>query len=324
MTTKFKTVRTSLKATDAGDVEVVFATLNVVDHDGDILTKAAFDDGAPVVISAYGHGSHRGELPIGKGRIVMSDTEAKMVGRFFMNTTHGRDAFLTVKELSDEDALQEWSFSLRDVTGATGEDQNGDAGFVIDHVFVKEVSPVLEGAGINTHTVVAKAMKESVAATRTLLTAAGSERWASDDVYVYVEDFDPEASTAVFCIWDDGVERLAQVSFARDGQNVTLSDEETDVQRVTEYVPKSGARFIEQAKSVLAGVTALADRAVEVVARRTEKGKHLSPESAAVVGELDTQLGRLRDAVKAAPTVERALTPLDARITLAQMEDDEE
>ena len=144
-----------VKAGDSGEVEAVFATLNVVDHDGDVMRKEAFTDGAPVVISAYGHRSHMGELPIGKGRIEMTDTEARMKGQFFLDTTHGRDAFTTIKNLSDDDQLQEWSFSLRDVTSHTEQVEGREAN-VITAVTVKEVSPVLEGAGIDTHTVVAK------------------------------------------------------------------------------------------------------------------------------------------------------------------------
>lgn len=144
-----------LKDGNSGDVEAVFATLDVIDHDGDVLRKSAFTDGAPVVISAYGHRSHFGDLPLGKGRIVMTDTEAKMVGRFFLDTTHGRDAFTTIKNLSDDDQLQEWSFSLRDVESHTEQVGGRDAN-VITRVSVKEVSPVLEGAGIDTRTLVAK------------------------------------------------------------------------------------------------------------------------------------------------------------------------
>lgn len=40
---------------DRGEVTAVFSTFDVVDADGDVTRKGAFTEGAPVVISAYGH-----------------------------------------------------------------------------------------------------------------------------------------------------------------------------------------------------------------------------------------------------------------------------
>ena len=89
MTTKRKNVQSvAVKAGDKGEISGVFATLDVVDHDGDILTKEAFEDGAPIVISAYGHRSHVGELPIGRGQIVLTDDEAQ----FARQVLHGHCA----------------------------------------------------------------------------------------------------------------------------------------------------------------------------------------------------------------------------------------
>ena len=74
-----------------------------------------------------------------------------------MDTAHGRDAFTTVKNLGE---LQEWSFSLRNVESHT-EERDGEKANVITHVDVKEISPVLEGAGIDTRTLVAKGLTVS-------------------------------------------------------------------------------------------------------------------------------------------------------------------
>jgi hypothetical protein len=226
-----------VKDGDSGQVEAVFATLGVIDHDGDVLTKGAFTDGAPVVISAYGHGSHMGALPIGKGRIVMSDTEARMVGQFFMDTSHGRDAFHTVKNLSGDDSLQEWSFSLRDIE-SHAEQLDGREANVITRVAVKEVSPVLEGAGIATRTVAAKA----------------------------------------------------------------------------------GARFVDQAAVVLGDLTALTERAVEVVAMRSDKNKGLSAETVVVLAALQAQADKLKTVVEHSAAVRHMLTPLMAMLAVAELE----
>jgi hypothetical protein len=140
---------------DRGLVTAVFATLGVVDLDGDVTRKGAFTSGANVVISAYGHTSWDGELPLGKGTITERGKEAILDGQFFLNTTHGRDAWETVKELS-ADGLQEWSYSLHNIQYEFGEQDGREVRF-LNKIDVKEVSPVLKGAGIDTRTLAVKA-----------------------------------------------------------------------------------------------------------------------------------------------------------------------
>lgn len=144
----------TVKDAALGTVQAVFATLNVVDHDGDVTLPGAFKDGAQVVISSYGHKSWDGALPVGHGVIREVGDEAILDGQFLMDTTHGRDAFSTVKALSDV-GLQEWSYSLQNVTGSFGH-VDGQAVHFLEAIDVKEVSPVLVGAGIGTRTLATK------------------------------------------------------------------------------------------------------------------------------------------------------------------------
>ncbi len=154
MTSKFLR-DVELKDNDGkGEVSAVFATLNVIDLDGDVTRKGAFTDGAPVVISAYGHTSWDGTLPVGKGTIREVGDDAILEGHFLLNTSLGRDTWETVKALS-EDGLQEWSYSLHDVKAEAGEMDGRKVKF-INRVTVKEVSPVLKGAGIDTRTLTVK------------------------------------------------------------------------------------------------------------------------------------------------------------------------
>lgn len=146
-----------VKDASKGEVSAVFSTFNVLDHDGDVLLPGAIKDGAEVVISAYGHRSHAGELPVGKGVIKTSKEDAVLEGKFFLGTEAGRDTFEVVKELGP---LGEWSYSLNDVVSKSGEFQGQSANF-IESVFVKEVSPVLMGAGLNTRTLATKGLKFS-------------------------------------------------------------------------------------------------------------------------------------------------------------------
>ncbi|PAZ15674.1 hypothetical protein CLM62_12825 [Streptomyces sp. SA15] len=150
-----KTLRgVEIKDESKGEVTAVFATLGVRDHDGDFTRDGAFTDGAPVRISAYGHKSWDGLLPVGKGVIRIKGKKAILEGQFFMNTTHGRDTFETVRELS-EAGLQEWSYGF-DINEFSFGEEKGQQVRYLDRVTVHEVSPVLLGAGIGTRTLSAK------------------------------------------------------------------------------------------------------------------------------------------------------------------------
>jgi hypothetical protein len=133
---------------DQGAVTAVFSTLNVKDHDGDVTVPGAFEDGASVRISAYGHASWGDALPVGRGQIRMDGEKALLEGQFFMDTSHGRDTFATVKGLGD---LGEWSYGYDVVDSAQGEFAGEPVRF-LKGLKVHEVSPVLLGAGIGTRT----------------------------------------------------------------------------------------------------------------------------------------------------------------------------
>ena len=152
-----------IKDADQGLIEAVFSTFDVVDKDGDVTRKGAFSEGAAVVISAYGHKSWEGALPVGKGTIHETDDGAVMRGEFFLNTTHGADAWETVKQLSAS-GLQEWSYSLQNVTAEPGK-VDGKSVRVLTKIDVKEVSPVLVGAGVDTRTLSTKGDADSDGAT---------------------------------------------------------------------------------------------------------------------------------------------------------------
>ncbi len=290
------TTNVRVKDAEQGIVEAVIATLGVKDKDGDVAFKSSFTDGAPVVISAYGHTSWKGALPYGHAVLKVSDTEAVIEAQFLMDTTHGRDAFLTVKALG-EVGLQEWSYSLHDVKAHRGE-HNGEKVNFLDTIRVKEASPVLEGAGINTRNLATKDSdpKQLDSDLRRQLRAAGVDRWGDDDTWVYVVDFDIDDLFAVYEVYSADAERYVQVDFSRDGDTITLGSVETDVQQVTSYAPK-GASFSEHTTAVLASVEALTARASEVVALRAEKGKTISESSAGLLKQLEDRLAALKGVI---------------------------
>jgi HK97 family phage prohead protease len=141
-----------VKDADRGEVTAVFSTLGVVDSDGDVTRKGAFTDGAPVVISAFGHASWGGALPVGKGIIRADDTKAVLEGQFFLDTVHGADTFKSVKNLGE---LGQWSYGY-DVTEVAYGEHDGQKVRFLDGLKVHEVSPVLIGAGVDTRTLAAK------------------------------------------------------------------------------------------------------------------------------------------------------------------------
>lgn len=153
--------RVEIKDESRGEVTAVFSTLGVVDSDRDVTREGAFTDGAKVAISAYGHASWGGSLPVGKGVVHVRGDEAVLDGAFFMNTQAGRETFETVKALA-EDGLGEWSYGFDIDEYAFGE-HDGQRVRFLDRVTVHEVSPVLLGAGVNTRTLAAKGRNQTFA-----------------------------------------------------------------------------------------------------------------------------------------------------------------
>jgi hypothetical protein len=58
-----------VKAADQGIARAVFSRFHVVDHDGDWTEPGAFQDGTEVPVSAFGHSSWTGALPVGRATI---------------------------------------------------------------------------------------------------------------------------------------------------------------------------------------------------------------------------------------------------------------
>ncbi|WP_207926439.1 phage major capsid protein [Actinocrispum wychmicini] len=147
-----KRLRVEVKDPDRGEVTAVFATLNAIDSDGDVAIPGAFTDGAPVRISAYGHTTWQGALPVGKGVIRTTEREAILDGQFFLDTTAGRDTFAVVKQMGE---LREWPYGYDPVTFSYGEQDDRPVRF-LEAIRVYEVSPVLRGAGVDTRTLAVK------------------------------------------------------------------------------------------------------------------------------------------------------------------------
>jgi hypothetical protein len=132
-----------------GTFRSVFAQFNVIDHDRDVTLPGAFRDGQECVIEGWNHDYG---LPPGKGMIHSNEREAWVDGRFFLDTTAGKDHYLTLKNL---DGLEEWSYTF-DIEQAESGEFNGERVRFLKEMDVWGVAPVTRGAGIGTRTVTLK------------------------------------------------------------------------------------------------------------------------------------------------------------------------
>jgi HK97 family phage prohead protease len=155
--TKKSLSQVEIKSADRGTVEAVFSTFDVVDKDGDVTRPGAFTDGEEVLISSYQHTSWGGALPVGKGKIRQTKSEAILEGQFFLDTTAGRDHFTVVKALAGRQ--QEWSYGFDVLDSEDGTFDGREVRF-LKRLKVHEVSPVLVGAGVNTRTLAVKALTD--------------------------------------------------------------------------------------------------------------------------------------------------------------------
>jgi len=289
-----KSLHVEIKNADLGQVEAVFATFEKLDHDGDVAFAKNFTDKQPVVISAYGHKSWQGQLPYGTGVIRVGATEAVMEGQFTLKAQHAADAWEVIKAVSDA-GLQEWSYNLANLKSHRGTWDGQPARF-LDSFDTQEVSPVLKGASIGTTTLSTKGLdsKQLTSMIARMLDNAGCDRYEGPTNWCSLDDFDLDAETAVFRVYDmdEGTRTYYQTSFTRTDTSVELGEDSVEVEFTTQYLPK-GMKFHEHSDLVMAQVKGLIERAQDVMSLRAEKGKSLSPDAIEQFKVLQDQLGQL-------------------------------
>lgn len=156
-----KGISLELKDEQEGAFLARIATLNVIDHDGDVTFPGSFPKSAEVIVGAYQHGSWTGVLPVGKATLTETETDVVAEGQFNLNTTSGRDHYEAVKF---SDRLQEWSYGFRVLSVGSEKDVEKWASAhegarpyrIIKKLEPYEISPVLKGAGIATQTLAVK------------------------------------------------------------------------------------------------------------------------------------------------------------------------
>lgn len=156
-----KNLNLELKADSDGAFSATFATLNVVDHHGDVTVPGAFTDGKEVLIGGYQHDMM--SLPVGKGTIKSDGARAWVEGAFFTDTSPGLDTYKTVKNAV---GLMEWSYIFTVQKASEGEADQGGAKVPVrflEKLDVWSVDPVLKGAGIGTGTTQIKNLTHGLA-----------------------------------------------------------------------------------------------------------------------------------------------------------------
>lgn len=144
-----------VKDSARGLVTAVFAALTpgLVDLHGDTYGPGAIRPVKSIPVSPWNHASMAtgGPLPVGKADVVISGHQALARIEYFMDLERGREAFEVVRRL---DGL-EWSWGL-DIRSHEPGTVDGHRVRVITDVVPLEVSPVMQAAGIGTHTVEAR------------------------------------------------------------------------------------------------------------------------------------------------------------------------
>ena len=144
-----------------GTVVARIATLDVLDHDGDVTLPGAFGSVEGVKISLFNHSSaYQGSLPVGVGKIFERGDAAFFEGELFLDTTGGRELHTTLKRLSEAGAPSEWSYGFEVAESERGV-RDDQPVRLLKKLIPFEVSPVLRGAGIGTQTMSVKSADRS-------------------------------------------------------------------------------------------------------------------------------------------------------------------
>lgn len=259
-----------------GEVEAVFSTLNVVDKDGDVTLPGAFGE-QEVLISAYNHQSWSGALPVGKGTISETSTEAIMKGNFFMDIAGARDTFLTVKALGPKG---QWSYGYDVLERSDGmwppDDENGKQVQFLKKLKVHETSPVILGAGVNTRTLSAKASADPLTPEQ----VAAAKRIIAQIMALLNADTPPK---------QNAVDNLIDKLEAAIGV-VETSGEEAEGLKLIDHLVWVGKEYDQ-----------VCTRVAEAVAQRAEKGQQLADPTMDLVKQMLTSSERLQEALAIAP-----------------------
>ncbi len=144
------------KLDDDGTGLAQIATLSAVDHDGDTYAKGAFGDQQVLILAGHSWAG----VPLGKGRVFEKGDFAFTEFKLNLDTSAGAEWHKALKfDMANGDPLTEWSYGFK-IVQSTDEVRDGKSVRVLEKLDIFEVSPVIKGAGVGTHTVAMKGRSE--------------------------------------------------------------------------------------------------------------------------------------------------------------------
>ena len=158
---RFRSDQESKSLDDEGTGSAHIATLNVIDHDGDVILPGAFlRDGNPQTVAVVpAHDAN--VVPLGKATVRELGDAAVADFKLNLETQSGREWASHLKfDMAEGVPVQEWSFRFEPTVESRGQHEGRSVRF-LKQMLLAEVSPVLVGAGIGTHTVAVKEKSDS-------------------------------------------------------------------------------------------------------------------------------------------------------------------
>jgi HK97 family phage prohead protease len=147
-----KSFRTAIKADEAGKGRAVFATMNVIDKDGDVTIPGAFGMQTAKMV-----GAHDWAAPsIGLAQVSEDGAEAVADFQLNLDMASGKEWYESLKFNSENGLTQEFSYGFN-ILKESFEQREGRQVRILEKLEVFEVSPVMMGAGTNTRLLSMKA-----------------------------------------------------------------------------------------------------------------------------------------------------------------------
>jgi len=138
-------------SSEPGTATVVFATLDTVDHDGDVVMRGSIGSQKAMLVGAH----QWQQAPIGIAQVYETDTEARADITFNLKMPEAASWYESVRFSHAHGHGQEYSFGFSVLSSGPSK-RNGVAVRELRKLSVFEVSPVLRAAGINTRTLTIK------------------------------------------------------------------------------------------------------------------------------------------------------------------------
>lgn len=264
---------TNLKLDSQGEgtFEAAFANLRAIDHEGD-----GFDPGAignqKVKLSVWNHGSWGNgaeALPIGVGETSERDGWAVISGKFDLGRQSGREHYQAIKYFNAEGHSVEWSFALPDADWRM-EERDGQMIRIFTRIKIPEVSPVLLGAGVDTHLL---SIKGSSVFSDVL---SVPEKMGTDDMKRQQDALSRELGRTVLTMpSEDGTKTLFYVVAEPSEREVDSESSESK----EKDMDSESKRFVDHLDETVETVERVISRAEKVKALRDGEGRPMSGRS---------------------------------------------